>query len=335
MTGHAYLVGLCHDLGEILFQMQFGTEYQAVVDAQTRTGRPRKDIELALLGITHGELVSTILKHLGLPEAVRHPIELFHSGRQTPDADATRLVNLLHLAERFANASLLAAADDADVEPLSGADFRTATGADNVPPLDWSAFRGEILAMTAVLARLSAGDQAKLMGPLFPTQTTRVWLARDPSISSLDPFTTALESMAQVTVQNALPAVEASGAYDRLIVLARHAAVPGFTAHDIAKLSLAHTEKTPRLLWLVGRLEPDGIIGRGGIAASSWRGATQLSCDLRRAKMNGDKQRNCRNARGKILCNSIGEVFAISELHSSRDARIVVCDSTELSYLMF
>ena len=275
VTGHAYLVGLCHDLGEILFRMQFATEYQAVVEAQARTGKPRKDVELALLGITHGELVSTILKHLGLPEAVRHPIEIFHSGRQIPDADTTRLVNLLHLAERFANAALLAAADDADVEPLSSLDLRAATGADNVPPLDWSAFRGEILAMTAVLARLSADDQAKLMVPLFPTQTTRVWLARDPSLSSFDPFTTALESVAQVTTHNALPSVEALGGYDRLVVLARHASVRGFTANDIAQLMSAPVEKTPQLLWLVGRLEPDGIIGRGWIAPSLWR--VQLS----------------------------------------------------------
>jgi CheY-like chemotaxis protein/HD-like signal output (HDOD) protein len=271
VTGHAYLVGLCHDLGEILFRMEFGSEYQAVVEAQARTGRPRKDIELALLGMTHGELVITILKHLGLPETVRNPIELFHNGREASGTNVARLTSLLRLAERGANGALLAATGDADVEPVSCADFRAAAGTDNALTIDWVAFRSEIQAMTAMLARLSTGDQAKLMSPLFPAQQTRIWIARDPAVSPFDPLTTALESMARVTIRNALPDVEAFREYDRLVVLARHPSVRGFTAHDIAKLRLMEDLKTSRLLWLVGRLEGDGIVGPGGIRPTLWR----------------------------------------------------------------
>jgi len=52
-AGVAYLVGLCHDLGEIMFRTQFEQEYKSVLDEQQRTGTALEDIELQLLGMTH------------------------------------------------------------------------------------------------------------------------------------------------------------------------------------------------------------------------------------------------------------------------------------------
>ena len=80
-----------------------------------------------------------------------------------------------------------------------------------------------------------------------------------------------MESMGQVTVRNELPDAEAFREYDRLVVLAPHVSASGFTANDIAKLSLTEQGRTPRLLWLVGHLKSYGIVGRGGITPASWR----------------------------------------------------------------
>lgn len=266
-SAHAYLVGLCHDLGEILFRMQFGPEYQTVVDAQAKTGRPRNEVERTVLGMTHGELVLTILKHLGLPDAVRDPIEVFHNGGQARGADAARLVRLLRLAELYANGALLAAGGNAPVEPLTCADCRAATGTDNPPALDIAAFSGEIVAMTAMLARLTAEDEAKLLVPLYPVQEVRLWLARDPALSTFDPVTTALQSMARVTARSALPDVNALRDYDGLVVLARNASVAGFTGRDIATVSSARSDKSPRVLWLVGRMDPADATPAGACPA--------------------------------------------------------------------
>ena len=76
--GIAYLVGLCHDLGEILFHTHFAKEYAQVLEAQARAGKNPDDVERQMLGMTRGELVQTIIKCLGLPDAIKEPIGAFH-----------------------------------------------------------------------------------------------------------------------------------------------------------------------------------------------------------------------------------------------------------------
>jgi hypothetical protein len=88
---------VCHDLGEILFHTHFGAEYWQVLDAQAATGRRRDELERKMLGMSHGDLVVNILRCLGLPDAIRGPIEAFHragvSGRGTIEAP-TRLLRV-------------------------------------------------------------------------------------------------------------------------------------------------------------------------------------------------------------------------------------------------
>ena len=74
-------MGLCHDLGEILFHTHFAKEYAQVLDAQSRGGRHPDDVERQMLGMTRGELVQTIVKCLGLPEQIKEPIGAFHTLR--------------------------------------------------------------------------------------------------------------------------------------------------------------------------------------------------------------------------------------------------------------
>ena len=110
----AYLIGLCHDLGEILFRTEFGGEYAQILDIHHQTSRPMHELEQQMLGITQGELAAIILKKLGLPENIRFPIEQFHaSPNRTTHPPTDRLARVLHLADLFANGIMMAAASGA------------------------------------------------------------------------------------------------------------------------------------------------------------------------------------------------------------------------------
>jgi HD-like signal output (HDOD) protein len=255
--GHAYLIGLCHDLGEILFRGRFASEYRQVIHAQLTTGNTRDELERYMLGMTHGELAQTILLCLELPEAIRKPIDAFHrAGLLHSPVDP--LARLLQLADLYANGLLLASSEHSLVRPLSRAEFRAVTGRDEPLALDVPPFRGEILSLTTLLARLSPAEESKLIEPLLPLRPVRVWLARDPSLSAFDPTAAALKLLADTTVHDALPAPDAWPGHDCLVVLSRATSAAGFTSRDIAQARSQLPGKPPTL-WLTGRLdENDG-----------------------------------------------------------------------------
>jgi HD-like signal output (HDOD) protein len=105
LAGTAYLAGLCHDLGEILFRTHFAPEYGKVLDAYVTSRLPMRQLEREMLGMTHDELSATILRALDLPQAIREPIEAMHA-----DVESTQpLGRVLRLADSYANGMLLAA----------------------------------------------------------------------------------------------------------------------------------------------------------------------------------------------------------------------------------
>lgn len=259
-SGVAYLVGLCHDLGEILFRTQFGPEYRRVLEVQEQTGKRRDDVERAVLGITHGELVLTILRCIGLPDPIRRPIEAFH-GRGGNGRDVrSPLSRVLRLADAYANGALLASAGTAPVAPLTRAECREATGQENPEFPESAALRGEIFGLTAMLARLSPADEVALMQPAYPAADVKVWLARDPSLSSFDPIAAALGSVAELVVSSELPTTAQLQEYAGLVVVAASTSTSRFTPHDINKALSGTSQSPPPVLWLIGRVD-------GGAAA--------------------------------------------------------------------
>lgn len=197
---NAYLVGLCHDLGEILLHTQFGAEYQQVLEIQQLTGRPRAELELEMLGLPHDELVSTILHAIALPPTVMKPIEAFHrtSIQNMPGAD--RLVRILHISDLFAIGSLMAASKEAQTMPLVQAECRSVLGQTDPAAPDGEALRNEILMMTGVLSKLSASEEEQLMAPLFARTSAKLMLLRESGLSGLDPVAAALSAMSDLTV---------------------------------------------------------------------------------------------------------------------------------------
>jgi HD-like signal output (HDOD) protein/DNA-binding NarL/FixJ family response regulator len=248
-SGIAYLVGLCHDLGDILFHTHFGAEYRHVLHLEATTGRHRAELESQLLGMTHGQLVLTIMRQIGLPSTILAPVEAMHgaAGRTAPRDPMARL---LEVADAFANGALLASSPAAPVAPLTLAACKAATGDPNPAPPDVAAVRNEVFTLTALLARLSSGDERQLMEPLFGRQDARVLLIRDRAFSRFDPVEAALASMANVELSDGAPASEQLAAADALVVVSRFANSGDLGALQVRDLIRRSGKAEPQCLWL-------------------------------------------------------------------------------------
>ena len=93
-SGLAYLVGLCHDLGDIFIRTEFGKEYQQVIEISAQSGRSKEQLHGQMLGMTPAQMISAVLKCMSLPDAIRKPIELLHSSGGSQLSDPLRANSL-------------------------------------------------------------------------------------------------------------------------------------------------------------------------------------------------------------------------------------------------
>jgi len=249
-TGTAYLTGLCHDLGDILFRTHFAPEYAKVLELHRVSQLPIGQLEREMLGLTHEELSMTILRCLALPDAIRSPIEEAHATGEPRQP----LSRILRMADGYATGLLLAASAGASLAPLSRAECRKAAGEDspNVPCGD--TFRGEIFALTSMLARLD-DDARRLLEPLYPRRKVKVWLTREAGLSNFDPIAAALEALGEVHVSDRLPASAELSDCGGLVVAARSATAAGLDATAIERTTAGSvtTSRAIPVLWLAGR----------------------------------------------------------------------------------
>jgi two-component system, chemotaxis family, chemotaxis protein CheY len=283
LAGTAYLVGLCHDLGEILFHSQFAAEYQQVLDLQQKTGRRRDDLERAVLGLTQSDLMTIILRCLGLPAAVRQPIEALRSSsdEQTGRVERGDLSRILRMANVYANGLLLAADIASGIAPLRRAECEALLGNANPPALDNEKFRTEVFSLTLLMARLSRSEEAELAKPLLPRSDAKIWLAREPALSAFCPFAAALGAMASVDIHDRLPKADELANHRGLVVISAQQNTNNFTAADIQTAAAKLPEPNRQILWITGKLEPtppnkssDDVASTGSdspaIAATRW-----------------------------------------------------------------
>jgi HD-like signal output (HDOD) protein/ActR/RegA family two-component response regulator len=244
-SGLAYLIGLCHDLGEVLFHTQFAKEYGQVLEAKQRTGRPRDELEREMMGMTRGELVQTIIQRMGLPDAIREPIRCFHEGAAATGSSGGAMTRLLRVAENYANGLLLASSGRSTVAPLTRAECKATLGREEPKVPDTTHFRSEVFYTTGVLARLSEEEARAVMTAPFERSKARVCVVREASLAPLDPVTAALEAMAHVKVVDRISAVDRDS--DGVVVLAPSDLSAGFPVEDMSRAA-------PNVLWLVGRV---------------------------------------------------------------------------------
>lgn len=233
----AYLVGLCHDLSEILLHSHFQSEYVQVLEYERRTGECRDLLERRMIGVTHHDLITVILGHIGLPEKIRVPIQAFHDPNDGGRMGNHRLSSVLRIADAYANCLMLGSQSNCNLTVFTRDECRLAVGAEDPAAPDADRFRSEILAQTAILARLTHSAERELAAPVFPRAETRVLLVRDSEISSFNPVSAFLHEVADVRVQDRLPSMPEAAQVDCLVVLSNGTSGVTFSIEEIAKLS--------------------------------------------------------------------------------------------------
>jgi HD-like signal output (HDOD) protein/DNA-binding NarL/FixJ family response regulator len=249
----AYLLGLCHDLGEILFRSHFGTEYRQVLEAAQSTGIPLVELEKQMLGLTHGELAQSILRQPSLPDAILQPIAAFHAAVDHGAVPSGATARLLQIADAFSTGLALNSSDQTGIRPLSRSECRIATGQEDPPPVDGVLFRAEVASLTAECARMTAREQADLIQPLPIRQPLKVWLARDPAFSTFDPVAAALQPLVDLTIHNRLPNLPELIEHNAVIVLARNTTAHGLSPDDVQRCLSRSDASRHRVLYLCGK----------------------------------------------------------------------------------
>jgi hypothetical protein len=177
---------------------------------------------------------------------------------------------LLQTADAYATGLLLSSSDHAIVRPLNRPEVRAATGVENPPRIDGQEFRTEVYGLTALYARLSAEEQAKLVEPPFARKPVNVWLARDPSFSTFDPLAAALEAMAGVTCSTDLPTPQQQAEHDGVVVLVRNGLTPGLSNEDVSRLVLRPDAAPIPVLSLTAKLDGTERWANPAITAQRW-----------------------------------------------------------------
>jgi HD-like signal output (HDOD) protein/CheY-like chemotaxis protein len=252
----AYLIGLCHDLGQILLYSRFPGEYAQVLEQEHRTGTRRDLLERQMLGMTHHDLNELILAHIGLPETIRGPIQSFHDPVGGGRAGTHQMTSVLRLADAFANGLMLGSQRNCNLGAFTRAECKSAIGKETPTAPAADRFRGDILAQTLLLARLPRSAERELTAPLFPRGKARILLARDPAISGFDPISSFLQVIAHARVQERLPSVSEIAEFDRVVVLTKGTDSGKFSVDEMKKLSALKP-----CFWAV--LKDDGTVPAG------------------------------------------------------------------------
>jgi len=247
--GVNYLAGLCHDLADVLFQSEFPDECCQIAEAQARTGMRQSDVEKQLIGIRRAELVSIVLDKMGLPGSIKTPIVAFHKSMSSEKVSRNPLARLLTLAELYANGLLLAQSPDSLVAPLTKSACNEAAGMTDPPCPDSETLCAEVFTLTAMLARLSPREDARMTAPLLTRTNCKVWLARDRAFSAFDPLECALRSMAEVSLNDRLPDAAEALECDAIVVTTHQAiGCEGLAEPEIGKAPRTRAGIPP--LWL-------------------------------------------------------------------------------------
>ena len=92
----AYLAGLLHDIGKLIFENHSQQDYSVLVDSNTSTEKLLKS-ELEKFSITHDEIGARILEVWGLPDVISEAIK-YHHALNKDILEAHHLVKIINLS---------------------------------------------------------------------------------------------------------------------------------------------------------------------------------------------------------------------------------------------
>lgn len=196
--GVAYIVGLCHDLADIILRQYFCEEYEHVVELTRTTGQPQRRVEAGIFGLPYSELVEMLLSRLGLPGVVTAPIQEFFEREpyRQPSGAGSPLGRSLRIANVYAHGLMLAPGLDEPVLPFSKVECQN-TFSEQTPSVDDGGIRAESLTTAAILAGLSASETAEACLQPIPKRPLRLGYVRHEEYADLDPLQSLLRLSAQ------------------------------------------------------------------------------------------------------------------------------------------
>jgi two-component system chemotaxis response regulator CheY len=247
--GINHLVGLCHDLGDVLLRQHFAEVYGQILSFAARHNLPAHVVEGTALGVRHPELVSRLLSRIGLPQPIVHGIREFHERQvKGQEGGMSLLARSLGFANQLAHGLLLASSPHESVGPILRTEWKLMAGDKPLPPVDPDAKRSEILAATNILARLPASEERRLMAPLLGPCAVKICYVRPTHFVDLDPLAYALNSLArEVTIVPKIPAPEELRGFDAMVAVGlRPGAAPTIPA-ELLRMSEAIGKTFPIL----------------------------------------------------------------------------------------
>jgi HD-like signal output (HDOD) protein/CheY-like chemotaxis protein len=262
-NGTAYIVGLCHDLADIILRQYFFEEYSSVLTLATETRRPQREVERVLFGLPRDELVTILLARLGLPAVITAPIQEFFERAEHPKqrGSGSVLGRTLRMANVYAHGLMLAQSAEEPVLPLSKAECITTLG-HHVPPLDDSELRSGAITTAAVLAGMMSSNSNKQFEPFIPSRPLRLAYVRNEEYAQLDPLHTLLKLAAErVELMPRFPyQPQEIQEMDAMVVAASRSADATQIQNDIERMTKLSASWPGRILYLAGG-RPGNIAG--------------------------------------------------------------------------
>ncbi len=141
----AFIAGLMHDLGKLMFAVGLPEAYTEVCKMQKESGRPAVECESELLGVTHPELSLAVLEKWQLPVPIRNAVRYHHA----PEESTAALLSLsraIQLADQAVN-QLGITLFPVDTPPIDPSSLLEAAGLKNKTERVLDAFQKDFSAM--------------------------------------------------------------------------------------------------------------------------------------------------------------------------------------------
>lgn len=97
----AFLAGMLHDVGQLVLASEMPEEYAEVRERVDRNGEFASDVELEILGATHGDVGAYLIGLWGLPDTIVEAIAYHETPSQCP-TDEFGVLGAVHVANRLA-----------------------------------------------------------------------------------------------------------------------------------------------------------------------------------------------------------------------------------------
>lgn len=238
-AGAPYIVGLCHDLTDIILRQHFAPEYANVMTLAQQTGVPQRQVEGVIYGLPYNELVTLLLSRVGLPPLITAPIQEFFERAVYKQAVGTGSVmgRALRIANVYAHGLMLAPSAGEPVVPLGRMECKTTFG-DALPIIDDLEVRSQAMATVAELLGASSSSARKMIEPFVPTGSHRLCYVRNEDCTDLDPLLSLLRlTCKQVDFRSTLPSqTRELGEVDGLVIAARRGGDPKDTQQELSRL---------------------------------------------------------------------------------------------------